>query len=342
MGGRTWGRLPDGRRAHLYRLADGSGCEVEVSDYGATITSVKVPDRQGSHVEATLGYASLAGYLGSKVYLGCVVGRYANRIRGGRFTLDGRVYNVTRNHGAHHLHGGGRGFDKVLWSLSSASGSHASFSYLSVDGEEGYPGNLRAKVAYTLRAGALSVTYTAVTDKPTIVNLTNHAYWNLAGGGDVLGHTLRINADSYTPSDGDLIPTGVASPVQGTPLDLRTPRRLGEGVNSTSPGTLLAGGYDHNFVLNGSGLRLAAELSDPRSGRTLEIHTTQPGLQLYTGNFLDGSETGRDGTPLTRHGGVCLETQHYPDSPNHPEFPSTILRPGETFYEETMFRFREV
>jgi len=341
MGGRTWGRLLDGRRARIYRLTDASGCEVEVSDYGATIASVKVPDRDGLQGEVTLGHGSLAGYLGSKVYLGCVVGRYANRIRDGRFTLDGRVYNVTRNHGAHHLHGGTRGFDKVLWSLISASGSHASFSYMSVDGEEGYPGNLRAKVTYTLKAGTLSVTYTAITDRPTIINLTNHAYWNLAGEGDVLGHTLKINADSFTPSDGDLIPTGAVSPVQGTPLDLRTPRRISEGVNSIHPVTLMAGGYDHNFVLKGSGLRLAAELSEPHSGRTMEVYTTQPGLQLYTGNFLDGSEMGRNGVPLTKHSGVCLETQHYPDSPNHLEFPSTVLRSGETFFEETMFRFME-
>ena len=340
MSGRTWGRLPEGRRAHLYRLADGSGCEVEVSDYGATITSVAVPNRKGIQGEVTLGHSDLAGYLGSKVYLGCVVGRYANRIRSGRFTLDGEEHNVTRNHGAHHLHGGRRGFDKVLWSLGSTSGSHASFSYLSVDGEEGYVGNLRAKVTYTLRGGALKVTYTAVADRPTVVNLTNHAYWNLVGGGDVLGHVLRIDADSYTPTDGDLIPLGVVAPVQGTPLDFRAQKLIGEGMRSGHPETTSAGGYDHNYVLNGSGLRLVAELSEPGSGRAMEVYTTQPGLQLYTGNFLDGSEAGRGGLPLLKHQGLCLETQHFPDSPNHPGFPSTVLRPGETFFEETMFRFR--
>jgi aldose 1-epimerase len=340
MSSRTWGRLPDGGRAHLYRLADGDGCEVEVSDYGATITSVMVPDEEGALGEVTLGHSDLEGYLGSKVYLGCVVGRYANRIRDGLFALDGEEYSVTRNHGAHHLHGGRRGFDKVLWSLDSASGSHASFSYLSADGEEGYPGNLRAKVEYTLRGRALSITYTAVTDSPTVVNLTNHTYWNLAGRGDVLSHVLRINADSYTPSDGDLIPIGVIAPVRGTPLDLRVPMCLGDGLNSNHPEVLSTGGYDHNYVLNGLGLRLVAELSEPSSGRTMEVYTTQPGLQLYTGNFLDGSEAGRGGLPLLRHHGLCLETQHFPDSPNHPGFPSTVLRRGETFFEETMFRFR--
>jgi aldose 1-epimerase len=268
------------------------------------------------------------------------VGRYANRIRDGVFTLDGVTRRVTRNHGRHHLHGGLRGFDKVIWNLEEASPSGASFSYLSKDGEEGYPGNLEARVTYTLNERSeLGVVYEATTDKATVVNLTNHTYFNLAGEGDVLGHVLRLDADRYTPADTDLLPIGGVAPVEGTPLDFREPKKVGRGMGSAHPQMHVAGGYDHNYVLNGSGLRRVARLVDPGCGRALEVYTTQPGLQLYTGNFLDGSDAGRDGAPYLKHGGICLETQHYPDSPNHPEYPSTALRPGETYNQETVFRF---
>ena len=311
-----------------------------LSDYGATILSIMAPDRDGAPGEVTLGHSSLGGYLGSRAYFGCVVGRYANRIRDGMFTLDGVACRVTRNHGRHHLHGGLRGFDKVLWSLKEAGPSGASFSYLSRDGEEGYPGNLEARVTYTLNdRSKLRVVYEAKTDKATVVNLTNHTYFNLAGGGDVLSHMLSLDADSYTPADADLLPTGEVAPVEGTLLDFRTPKRVGRDMVSAHPQMRAAGGYDHNYVLNGSGLRRVARLAEPLSGRALEVHTTQPGLQLYTGNFLDGSDLGRDGSPYPRHSGLCLETQHYPDSPNHPEYPSTALRPGEAYKQETVFRF---
>ncbi len=338
--GSQWGRLPSGEWAHRYRLSNDAGVEVHLSDCGATIISIAAPDRDGAPGEVTLGHSSLGGHLGSKAYFGCVVGRYANRIRDGVFTLDGVVRRVTRNHGRHHLHGGLRGFDKVLWSLEEANPSRASFSYLSRDGEEGYPGNLEARVTYKLNEKSeLRVVYEATTDKATVVNLTNHTYFNLAGGGDILGHVLRLDADRYTPADADLLPTGGAAPVEGTTLDFREPKRVGRDIGSAHPQMRAAGGYDHNYVLNGSGLRRVARLVEPICGRALEVYTTQPGLQLYTGNFLDGSDLGRDGAPYLKHSGLCLETQHYPDSPNHPEYPSTALRPGETYNQETVFRF---
>jgi len=338
--GSRWGRLPGGEWAHRYRLSNDADVEVQLSDYGATILSIAAPDREGTPGVVTLGHQSLGGYLGSKAYFGCVVGRYANRIRDGVFTLDGVTRRVTRNHGRHHLHGGLRGFDKVLWGLEEASSSRVSFSYLSGDGEEGYTGNLEARVTYTLNErNELGVLYEATTDKATVVNLTNHTYFNLAGGGDILGHVFRLDADSYTPADADLLPIGGVAPVEGTPLDFREPKKVGRDMGSSYPQMRLAGGYDHNYVLNGSGLRRVARLAEPLSGRALEVYTTQPGLQLYTGNFLDGSELGRDDTPCLRHSGLCLETQHYPDSPNHQEYPSTALRPREAYKQATVFRF---
>ena len=338
--GSRWGILSNGEWAHRYRLSNDAGVEAQLSDYGATIVSIATPDRDGTPGEVTLGHSSLGGYLGSRAYFGCVVGRYANRIRDGMFTLDEVTHMVTRNHGRHHLHGGLRGFDKVFWNLEEASSSGASFSYLSRDGEEGYPGNLEARVTYTLNERSeLRIVYEAKTDEATVVNLTNHTYFNLAGGGDVLGHVLSLDADSYTPADADLLPTGVVAPVEGTPLDFREPKRVGRGMGSAHPQMRVAGGYDHNYVLNGSGFRRVAKLAEPVCGRSLEVYTTQPGLQLYTGNFLDGSDIGRDGVPYLKHGGLCLETQHYPDSPNHPEYPSTALRPGEAYNQETVFRF---
>lgn len=337
--GEPWGRLPDGRWARLFTLVNGAGGRVKVTDYGATVTSIMVPDRDSVIGEVALGFNYLDSYLRSRFYFGCTVGRYANRIREGRFSLDGVERNVIRNHGKHHLHGGDRGFDKVLWSVEEADESSVTLMYRSVDGEEGYPGQLDVTVRFSLSDKDLEVSYTAATDRPTVVNLTNHTYFNLAGAGDILGHILELGSDRYTPADKDLLPLGEVDPVEGTPLDFREPKKVGRDIESRHPQMLLAGGYDHNYVLRGSGLRWAAKLHDPVTGRALEVRTTQPGLQLYTGNFLDGSEVGRRGEPILRHSGLCLETQHYPDSPNHPGFPSTVLRPGETYNHRTALRF---
>ena len=338
--GERWERLPDGGWAHRVTLVNGDGCRVTVTDYGATVTSMMAPDRDGVIGEVALGFNDLESYLRSRAYFGCTVGRYANRIREGRFTLDGVEHNVTRNHGRHHLHGGLRGFDKVLWRVEEADESSVALSYRSVDGEEGYSGQLNATVCFSLTdRDELEISYKATTDRPTIINLTNHTYFNLAGVGDVLGHVLELNADSYTPADEDLLPSGEVAQVKGTPLDFFEPKKVGRDIGSKHAQMLLAGGYDHNYVLRGSGLRRAATLSDPMTGRVMDVRTTQPGLQLYTGNFLDGAERGRWGEPTLKHSGLCLETQHYPDSPNHPHFPSTVLRPGETYNHRTVLRF---
>jgi len=336
-----WGSTGDGSKAHLYSLENDDGLRVTVSDYGGTVTSVLAPDSDGEVGEVVLGFDSIEEYLASKAYMGCVVGRYANRIAGARFNLDGVEHAVTRNHGAHHFHGGERGFDKVLWNAETGgdSGSaHLRLSYRSVDGEEGYPGNLDARVTYTLNeAGELRIEYDAKTDRATVVNLTNHTYFNLACRGNVLGHELMIDADLFTPVDGELIPTGETRSVEGTPMDFKKPRRIGERITEPYEQLIHGGGYDHNYVLN-KGAEPAVALRDPGTGRVLEVSTTQPGVQLYTGNFLDGSERGR-GRDYTRHSGLCLETQHYPDSPNQPGFPSTVLRPGKAYRNHTVFRF---
>jgi len=338
---RPWGFTPDGSKAHLYSMENDAGLRVTVSDYGGTVTSVLAPDRDGELGEVVLGFDTIKQYLESETYMGCIVGRYANRIAGARFNIDGVEYTVTRNHGAHHLHGGARGFDKVMWDAETAvnpGSARLSLGYRSADGEEGYPGNLDARVSYTLNeAGELLVDYAATTDRATVVNLTNHTYFNLACRGTVLGHELMIDADTYTPVDGELIPTGEKRGVDCTPMDFRKPRRVGEGITEPHEQLTHGGGYDHNYVLN-KGAEPAVALSDPGTGRVLEVSTTQPGVQLYTGNFLDGSERGR-GRVYTRHSGLCLETQHYPDSPNQPGFPSTVLRPGETYRQHTVYRF---
>jgi aldose 1-epimerase len=338
-----FGAMPDGTQVEIYTLTNSHGLEARVMTYGATLVSLKLPDRQGALADVNLGFDELAGYLGPEPYFGCVVGRYANRIAKGTFSLDGVTYHLAKNNNGNSLHGGLRGFDKVVWKAEPVREDPAvgvKLSYLSPDLEEGYPGNLSVTVVYTLTdADELKISYEATTDKATPVNLTNHAYWNLAGQGrgDILGHELEIEADDYTAVDSpvNLIPTGEILPVKGTPLDFTSPRRIGERIAEVE------GGYDHNFVLRSGGgtMALAARVYEPQSGRILEISTDQPGLQFYSGNFLDGSVKGKGGVAYGRHFGLCLETQHFPDSPNHPNFPSTILEPGQTFKTTTVFKF---
>jgi len=337
----NFGKLPDGRTVDLYILTNPLGMKAAVMTYGATLVSLEVPDRNGRPADITLGFDSLEGYLGAGPYFGATVGRYANRIGGARFVLDGVTYTLAANDGRNHLHGGIRGFDKVVWKAEPVSEEGAvgvTLSYVSKDGEEGYPGNLSCSVTYLLNEkNELNLRYTAVTDKATPVNLTHHSYFNLAGQGegDILSHELMLNADFYTPVDEGLIPTGEIRSVKGTPMDFTRPKPIGRDI------ALVPGGYDHNFVVNGQAgdLRLAARLHDPRSGRTMEILTTEPGIQFYSGNFLDGTITGKSGKVYGKHYGLCLETQHFPDSPNKPNFPSTILRPGETYRSVTVHRF---
>ena len=330
----------------MYTLTNSHGLEVKAISYGAIITSIRVPDRKGQFADIVLGHDTLEGYIPNPPYLGALIGRYANRIANGSFTLDGKKYSLPVNNGSNTLHGGIKGFDKVVWDADPlASGKiGVVFTYLSKDGEEGFPGNLKVKVTYTLTdADELIVDYEATTDKATPINLTQHSYFNLAGegSGDVLNHEVMLNADRFTPVDSNLIPTGEVRSVKGTPLDFTTPARIGARIDDHYEQLVLAKGYDHNFVINRKdrGLELAARVYEPTSGRVLEVSTTQPAVQLYTGNFLDGSVTGKQDHVYGKRYAFCLETQHYPDSPNHPEFPSTILRPGETFRSQTVFKF---
>jgi aldose 1-epimerase len=321
---------------------------VAVLDYGGIVQSLCVPDRDGRLGDVVLGYDEVAGYERDRFYIGAAIGRVAGRIGGAAFTLDGERYALAANDGPNHLHGGPRGFDKVVWrarTFEDADRVGVVLEHLSHDGDEGYPGNLRARITYAVNdANVLSVDYHATTDRPTPVNLTQHAYFNLAGegSGDVLEHELTVHAESYTPLDAGLLPTGQIAPVEGTPLDFRAPRRVGERIYAVHEQLRTAGGYDHNLVLDGAdgaAPRPAARLSDPASGRVMDVHTTEPGMQLYTGNFLDASILGKHGDRYGPRAGMCLETQHFPDSPNRPEFPSIILRPGEEFRSRTEFRF---
>jgi aldose 1-epimerase len=340
-----FGTAPDGQGVDLITLTNAKGVELRAMTYGAIIVSLKVPDRAGVLGDVVLGYDSLAGYVKSSPYFGAVVGRYGNRIAKGKFTLDGAAYALAVNNGPNALHGGLKGFDKVVWhadTVRNADGVGIRFHYVSKDGEEGYPGTLSATVTYTLTdAGEVHIAYEATTDKATPVNLTQHSYFNLAGSGDILSHVLTLNADRFTPVDSTLIPTGQLAPVAGTPFDFTTPHAIGERIDADHQQIRFGGGYDHNFVLMraDTGLALAAVLIDPASGRRLEVRTTEPGVQFYSGNFLDGTLTGKHGVVYQRRNGLCLETQHYPDSPNHPDFPSTILRPGETYGSRTVWRF---
>jgi aldose 1-epimerase len=342
-----FGRLPDGTAVDLFTLRNETGIEVRAINYGGIILSLRTPDRDGQLGDVVLGYDALAGYLEETPYFGAIVGRYGNRIAGGRFTIDGTTYALARNDGSNHLHGGIVGFDKVVWSAAPFEAGDSAgviFLYRSDDGDEGYPGTLDVTVTYTLTADdALVFDYRATTDAATPVNLTQHTYFNLAGdgSGDVLDHVLTIEADRYTAVDGALIPTGAIAPVDGTPLDFTTPMAIGARIDADHEQLRLAGGYDHNFVLNrdGPGLVHAVHVVAPSTGRTLDVHTTEPGVQFYSGNFLDGSITGKAGHVYHRRYGFCLETQHFPDSPNRPAFPSTILRPGEEYRSTTVLRF---
>jgi len=312
---------------------------VKVTNYGTIITELHVPDRNGKLADIVLGFDNLNQYQGSHPYFGATVGRVANRISRGRFSLDGKEYRLAINNGPNALHGGLKGFDKAIWKTTQTGETSLSFRYVSVDGEEGYPGKLEVETRISLTGDAdLCIEYLAVTDKPTPLNLTNHTYFNLKGEGDVLNHELQIEADNYTPTDETLIPTGVIASVQGTPLDFTKPAAIGSRFSQLKGDPI---DYDHNFVIRSKGKELstAGRVYEPTSGRMLEVLTTQPGIQLYTANYLDGSLIGKRGIAYRRHEAFCLETQHFPDSVNHPNFPSSILRPGEHYHETTIFRF---
>jgi len=342
-----FGAMLAGQPVELFTLTNPAGIEVRAISYGGIILSLKTPDRNGVPGDIVLGYDDLAGYLRETPYFGAIIGRYGNRIANGRFTLDGETHTLAQNNGPNHLHGGMVGFDKVVWAAEPFAGDTAVgivFTYTSPDGEEGYPGTLTARVTYTLTdGGALIFDYQATTNRPTPVNLTQHSYFNLAGdgSGDILGHELLIPASAYTPVDSTLIPTGEVAPVEGTPFDFRAPTAIGARIGADDPQLRFGGGYDHNFALDrpAEGMAHAARVREPRSGRTLDIWTTEPGIQFYSGNFLDGTITGKGGHVYNHRNGFCLETQHYPDSPNQPGFPSTILRPGEEYTSRTMLVF---
>lgn len=339
---RIFGHLPDGRPVTEYTLTSASGMRARILDYGGIIRELLVPDRWGNPADVVLGFDALEPYVQRHPYFGAIVGRYAGRIANGRFSIDGSEITLATNKGGNHLHGGVEGFDRAVWSASIAEGqSRLTLSHVSPDGDEGYPGTLSVEVTYTLTEDALQIVYTAATDKPTIVNLTQHSYFNLAGqdSGDVLGHGLRVEADSILEVDEASIPTGRQLPVSNTPFDFRLAKPIGRDIDAGHPQLEIAKGYDHTFVLAGESREPAVELVEPVSGRRLEVYTTQPGVQVYTANYLDGSIEGKGGQVYRKHAGIALETQHFPDSPNHPAFPSTVLRPGETFESRTVYRF---
>jgi len=329
----------------MYTLINANGVEVKAITYGGIITSLRVPDRSGDMGDVVLGFERLDTYGRDPSFFGAIIGRYGNRIAKGQFELDGQTYSLAKNNGPNQLHGGTKGFDKVVWNATpDASRGAITFTRTSPDGEEGYPGTLEVRVSYTLTdRDELIVDYQATTDMATPVNLTQHTYFNLAGddAGDILGHELTIHADKYTPVDATLIPTGELAAVDGSPFDFRKPTLIGARIEGPHEQLKFGKGYDHNWVLNRTslGLEPAARLVDPKSGRTLDIATTEPGLQFYSGNFLDGTLTGRKGQVYKHRAGLCLETQHFPDSPNHPDFPSTVLRPGQEYSTTTVFTF---
>jgi len=333
----------------LYTLKNESGMTVRVTNYGAIVTSIIVPDRNGKQADVALGYDRVEDYINAvdKPYFGAVVGRYGNRIAKGEFTLDGETYSLLKNNGENHLHGGAIGFDKVVWTVDEyVEGQALTLSYLAKDKEEGYPGNLQLKITYTLADdNSLVVDYHATTDKATPVNVTQHTYFNLKGEGQgtILDHQLMLNAKKFTPVDESLIPTGEMPTVAGTPFDFTTPKAIGRDIGQQNEQLVFGLGYDHNWILDTDGkegeLSLAAQVHEPSSGRVMEIYTTEPGIQFYCGNFLDGRLRGKSGKPYVHRGGFCLETQHFPDSPNQPNFPSTILKPGETYDSKTVFKF---
>jgi aldose 1-epimerase len=343
---RPFGKLPDGTTVDIYTLRNRHGLEVEITNYGGAVVSLRTPDRRGRMADIVLGYPDPPGYVNDTSYFGALIGRYANRIAQGKFTLNGVEYQLAKNNGVNHLHGGVRGFNKVLWEtreVPHTGGAALKLTYLSKDNEEGYPGNLTVTVTYVLSdADELRIEYLATTDKETIINLTHHSYFNLAGAGagDVLGHQVKINADRFTPVDETLIPTGELKAVKGTPFDFSRATAIGGRINEADDQLVLGKGYDHNFVLNKKGkeLSLAASAYEPASGRAMEMWTTEPGMQLYTGNFLDKVH-GKAGKIYNYRGGLCFEAQHFPDSPNKPSFPSTVLKPGQRYTQTTVYKF---
>jgi aldose 1-epimerase len=342
MNSEPYGMMPDGREVRLFTLRNSSGLEMKVINFGGIITNLNLPDRDGQVGDVVLGHDNLDGYLHRSRYFGALIGRYGNRIKEGRFALNGVEYNLPINNGKNHLHGGFKGFDKVFWDVC-AGNEELRLTYKSWDGEEGYPGNLEAKVIYSLTdANELRIEYFAATDEDTIVNLTNHSYFNLAGKGTILAHELTINANAFTPDDETLIPIGEIRCVRNTPMDFTAGASIGAHINDDDQQLHFAGGgYDHNFVLNGPHdlSRVAARVHEPNSGRTMEVLTTEPGIQFYSGNFLNGSIVGKGGRAYEKHSGFCLETQHFPDSPNHPNFPCTVLKPGQDYRHTTVYRF---
>jgi len=345
---RPFGKTSDGREIDLYLLRNSNGVEIEITNYGGIVVSLRVPDRRGGLADVVLGYDDIAGYEKDKWHLGAIIGRYANRIAEGKFRLNGREYTLARNNGPNHLHGGIVGFEKVIWDarvIVRDLDERLILEYVSEDGEEGYPGKLNVRVEYFLNEkNEFQIKYSASTDKDTVVNLTNHSYFNLLGAdkGDVLQHQLHLNADGFTPVNENLIPTGELASVKGSPFDFTELHTIGSRIHQDDSQLKFGRGYDHNWVLNKgteAGVSLAATLFEPQSGRRMEIFTTEPGIQFYSGNFLDGRARGKGGLAYGRYSGLCLETQHFPDSPNQAKFPSTVLRVGEEYESVTVFRF---
>lgn len=341
-----FGTTPDGTKVDIFTLRNPGGIEARICNYGGIVVSLKAPDRKGRLEDVVLGYDDLAAYIKRNPFFGAMVGRFANRIAKAKFTLDGKTYMLAaNNNGVNALHGGLKGFDKVVWkakAMQSPKGPVLELTYFSKDGEEGYPGNLNVKAVYTVtKDNALRLDYTATTDKDTIINLSQHSYFNLAGGGDVLNHEVFINADKFTPVDSLQIPTGELRPVAGTPLDFRQPHKIGERIHDPYPQLQISKGYDHNWVINKSADELAvvARVKEVNSGRVLEVLSTEPGLQFYTGNNLNGTITGKGGCVYQAYAAFCMEPQHFPDSPNHPQFPSTVLRAGQGFHSTIEYRF---
>lgn len=338
---KPFGKMPDGAAVELYTISNGHGMTAEITTYGGAVVRLTAPDRAGKFADVVLGMDSLEGYRSQPNYFGALIGRYGNRIGHAMFTLEGKEYHLPKNDHDNTLHGGARGFDKRVWKARAAGGG-VELTYVSADGEEGFPGKLTATVVYSLTdQNELKIDYTATTDKPTVVNLTNHSYFNLAGEGTILQHEVTILANRFTPVDDGLIPTGELRAVNGTPFDFTKSTAIGARIEQKDQQLQFGHGYDHNWVLNNANgsMAKAAEVHDPKSGRVMEVWTTEPGLQFYTGNFLDGSVKGKGGTPYAFRSAFCMETQHFPDSPNKPKFPSTELKPGQTYHTTTVYKF---